>query len=170
MADGAKAGMSAKRHSASMEDYLEAIAMLREGNKPVRVSQISKALAVTMPSVTAAMKKLSEDGLVNHEKYGYVALTARGRKVAEDVFRRHETVRHFLTEILGVDADTAADDACKMEHSLSASTVDRLARFMGFVSDCPLGEPDWLKGLNYYMDHGEHPPNGCSGRCYREQA
>ena len=157
--------MLKKRHTASMEDYLEAITLLSGEGRPVRVSQISKALGVTMPSVTAALHKLSEDGLVDHEKYGYVDLTMRGKKVADDVFRRHEIVRRFLNEILNIDEETASEDACKMEHSLSPITVNRLASFMKFVSACPCGEPEWLKGLNYFMEHGQYPPNICMGDC-----
>jgi DtxR family Mn-dependent transcriptional regulator len=161
MADRAES----KRHTASMEDYLEAIAMLGEDDTPVRVSQISKALGVTMPSVSAALRKLSEDGLVTHERYGYVVLTMKGSEVAEDVFHRHETVRQFLREILGMDAEAAADDACKMEHSLSPDTVNRLALFMEFVSSCPRGEPEWLKAFSYCLEHGERSPDWCAGRC-----
>ena len=154
-----------KRHTASMEDYLEAIAMLREGSGPVRVSQISKALGVKMPSVTAALKKLCEDGLVDHERYGYVGLTDRGKKVAKDVFHRHETVRHFLEEILSLPPDAAEEDACRIEHTVSPDTVTRLAKFVEFVAACPCGEPEWLKGFNYYVEHGEHPPEGCAVKC-----
>ena len=157
-----------KRHTASMEDYLEAIAVLRDGPMPVRVSQISKALGVKMPSVSAALKKLSEDGLVDHERYGYVTLTAKGSKVAGDVFRRHETVRQFLSEILSLDPYIAEEDACKMEHTLSPDTVHRLSKFVEFVAMCPCGEPEWLKGFNYYVEHGEHPPEGCKARCQEQ--
>ena len=157
-----------KRHTASMEDYLEAIVVLRAGNMPVRVSQISKALGVTMPSVSAALKKLSEDGLVEHERYGYVTLTTKGSRVAGDVFRRHETVRQFLSEVLSLDPYTAEEDACKIEHTLSPDTVRRLSKFVEFVAECPCGEPEWLKGFNYYVEHGEHPPQGCKAKCQEQ--
>ena len=68
--------------TASMEDYLEAIAVLRGKGKVVRVKQISRALGVKMPSVTSAMRKLSEEGLVKHERYGYMELTAEGNRAA----------------------------------------------------------------------------------------
>ena len=149
-----------KPHTASMEDYLEAIAVLRGDSGAVRVSQISKALGVKMPSVCGALKRLSEDGLVNHERYGYVDLTTKGKRVAEDVFRRHETVRRFLMDILSVSPDTAAEEACEMEHLLSPDTVNRLAKFVEFVSTFPQGEPGWLEGFNYYMANGEHQQTG----------
>ena len=109
-----------------MEDYLEAIAILRDRRRVVRISQISDELAVSRPSVTAAVKKLADEGLVEHEPYGHVDLTSAGETIARDVFRRHEACRRFLEEILGVDAEAAAEDACRMEHEISASTRDRL--------------------------------------------
>jgi len=125
------------KHSSSMEDYLESILLLREGKGAVRVSQMSKALRVKMPSVTSALKKLSEQGLVKHKRYGRVQLTPDGEKIAEDIFRRHEALRRFLTKILNVDPEIAADDACKMEHSISPVTQEKLAKFVEVVLNRP---------------------------------
>ena len=155
------------QQSASMEDYLEAIAVLRREGYPVRVSQISKALDVKMPSVTCALRKLSEDGLVKHERYGHVDLTVKGRRIAGDVLRRHEALRQFLVEILKVDPDTAAKDACGMEHSISPDTAQRLGKFVEFVCHCPRGEPEWVKGFDYYFEHGERS-EACMEKCQRE--
>ena len=150
-----------------MEDYLEAIGMLRGDGEVVRVKQISQALRVKMPSVTAALRKLSGEGLVEHERYGYVKLTAEGDKVAKDVILRHETLRRFLGEILSIDSRTAWDDACKMEHVISRATLERLTMFLEFVLNCPRGEPEWLKGFNYYLEHGERAEEYLA-RCQRE--
>jgi len=145
------------KHSASMEDYLESIVMLRGGEKAVKVSQISRALGVKMPSVTSALKKLSQQGLVKHERYGQVQLTLDGEKIAEDVFRRHEALRRFLTAILNVDSRIAADDACKMEHAVSPATQEKLAKFVEFVLRPPEGQPKWLKIFHHYLQQGELP-------------
>ena len=153
--------------TASMEDYLEAIAMLRRQGRVVRVKHISQALGVKMPSVTSAMKKLSQRGLVEHERYEYVKLTAEGDRIAEDVIRRHETLYRLLAEILNVDPKIAQEDACKMEHSLSPASLDRLAKFVEFVLARPRGEPEWLKNFNYYFERGELPQE-CVARCLRE--
>jgi len=150
-----------------MEDYLEAIALLSEGNKAVRVTEISKALGVKKPSVTSALTKLAQEGLIEHERYGHAKLTARGEGIAQDVFHRHETLRHFLTEILKVDPETAVKDACKMEHTVSPVTMERLRKFVEFVLHRPRGEPEWLKNLNYYLEHGKFPTE-CVTKCQRE--
>lgn len=144
-----------KEYTASVEDYLEAIALLSEDKAAARVSEISRALQVTMPSVSAALKKLCEAGLVEHERYGYVKLTREGACIAEDVSWRHETLRRFLVEVLDVFAETAEEDACRMEHSLSPDSLERLAKFLEFALNCPRGEPEWLQGWQHFLKHGK---------------
>jgi len=151
------------KHSASMEDYLESIIMLREGKKAVRVSQMSKALGVKMPSVTSALMKLSQQGLVEHQRYGRVQLTPDGEKIARDVFRRHEALRRFLAEILNIDPQIAEVDACKMEHSVSPVTQEKLAKFIKFVLSRPQVQPEWLKMFDRYVDDGKIPKNARRG-------
>jgi DtxR family Mn-dependent transcriptional regulator len=156
------------KHSASMEDYLESILMLGEGREAVRVSQMSKALGVKMPSVTSALTKLSQQGLVEHKRYGQVRLTPEGERVAEDVFHRHEALRHLLTEILHIDPEIAVEDACKMEHSVSPATQERLAKFIDFVLSRPKVQPEWLKMFERYVNYGEIPEE-CMTRCLMEE-
>jgi len=146
-----------KQHTASMEDYLEAIAMLRGENKAARVSQISQKLKVRMPSVTSALKKLSERGLVVHERYGYAGLTPEGDKVAEDVIRRHEALSRFFTEALDIDPKTAELDACKIEHVISPLSLERMIKFIEFIETCPREEANFPKRYKYYLEHGELP-------------
>ena len=155
-----------RTYSASMEDYLESIIMLRGGKEAVRVSQMSKALGVKMPSVTSALGKLSQQGLVEHKRYGRVQLTPDGEKIAQNIFRRHEALRRLLAEILNVDPQIAAEDACKMEHSVSPVTQEKLAKFVEFVLSHPKGQPDWLKMFHHYFKHGEIPEE-CVSRCSR---
>jgi DtxR family Mn-dependent transcriptional regulator len=113
-----------------MEDYLEAIMLLEKEQRGATVTSISRFLDVKKPSVTAALSKLSENGLVEHQKYGAVALTVPGRRTARDVYHRHTTLLRFLTDVLGVDSATACDDACKLEHSLSPASVAKLTDFV----------------------------------------
>jgi len=152
-----------------MEDYLEAIALLSEGDKAVRVTEISRALGVKKPSVTSALTKLAQEGLIEHERYGQARLTVRGERIAQDVFHRHETLRNFLTEILKVDPEIATKDACKMEHTASPVTMERLTKFVEFVLNRPRGEPEWLKNFDYYLEHNKLPKE-CIVRCQREDS
>ncbi len=167
MARDRSASMTRDR-SASMEDYLEAIALLSARNKTARVTEISLALGVKKPSVTSALTKLAQEGLIEHERYGQAKLTTLGERIARDVFHRHETLHHFLTEILKVDQRVAAKDACKMEHTVSPVTMERLAKFVEFVLNQPQGEPEWLKNFDYYFEHGEFPKE-CITKCHREE-
>lgn len=143
--DGGKPNPGARHYSANMEDYLEAIRTLSDTHTPVTVTQLSDALEVSKPSVTAAIARLSGEGLVDHAKYGAIALTVRGKAVADDVCRRHTALKTFLTEILGVSGDTAEEDACKLEHHLSHDSSVRLTRFIAYVLQDARGRPEWLE-------------------------
>ena len=156
-----------KEQSASMEDYLEAIALLSERDNEVRVTEISRALGVKKPSVTSALTKLTQEGLIKHERYGQAKLTTKGQRIAQDVFHRHETLRHFLTEILKVDPKVAANDACKMEHTVSPVTLEKLAKFVEFMLGQPRGKPEWLRNFCYYLEN-DKLPSECVARCQRE--
>jgi DtxR family Mn-dependent transcriptional regulator len=146
-----KEGNVAIQQTASMEDYLETIALLSDVSKPVKVTEISSALGVKKPSVTSALTRLSESGLVTHKRYGSVQLTPEGEKLARDVYWRHETLRHFLVDILNIKPIVAEEDACRMEHVLSRASLSRLAKFIEFLRNCPQGIPECLRDFNYYL-------------------
>jgi len=119
--------------SSNMEDYLEAIAILKEKNVIARVRDIGEFLSVKTPSVTSALNTLSKHGLVIHERYGYVELTKEGERLAQRIKKRHDLLVKFLTTILSVDSRIAIEDACKMEHTLSPQTFQKLIKFIEFV-------------------------------------
>ena len=152
--------------SSSMEDYLEAIAILKRRDGVVRVKSISRFVGVEPPSVASALNVLSKNGLVIHERYGYVDLTPRGKQLAEKVEKKHKLILEFLTGILNIDPVVAREDACKMEHDISEVTLEGLAKFVEFVLTCPQGIPEWLKNFGYYMEHAEHAEE-CRTRCHR---
>ena len=119
--------------SSNMEDYLEAILLLKKTNGIVRVRDIARSLNVQRSSVTAALQSLTLSGYVEHERYGYVDLTKKGTKVAREIHARHELLVGFLNGILGIPLDDARTDACELEHSMSAQTVKRLSEFVTFI-------------------------------------
>ena len=110
-----------------MEDYLEAIFELAEesGEAEVRVSDLARKLRVTRPSVVGMIKHLVKHSLVVHAHYGGVELTGKGREVACEMWERHQLLRRFLEQVLGLDATIAEQDGCRMEHTLSRETIDR---------------------------------------------
>jgi DtxR family Mn-dependent transcriptional regulator len=111
----------------TLEDYLEAIAILEKENGRARIKDIGKHLKVKDPSVVSAINSLVESGYVKHEKYSYVELTKKGKKAAEGVHKKHRTIVKFLTSILKVDEITAIEDACKIEHIISKQTYKKIA-------------------------------------------
>ncbi len=117
----------------SGEDYLEAVLVLSRQRRQVRVRDIAALMEVSQPSVVAALAQLERRGLVEHERYGAVGLTAAGAARAGVVHRRHRLLRRFLREVLGVSAAVAERDACRLEHSLSPETTGRLARLVRLV-------------------------------------
>ena len=116
--------------SANMEDYVEAVLFCANEQGLARVSDIRDLLGVKTPSVTGAMKLLAENGYVVHEPYGGIKLTAKGRRAAEDVKKRHAILSRFLTQVLGVTPKTADMDACKMEHAVSKETLEKLHAYL----------------------------------------
>ena len=140
-----------------MEDYLEAIFDLNQNKKVVRVKDIARRMDVKMPTVSSMLKTLNDRGLVHYEKYEYIELTKSGTRVGKEMHRRHEVLNQFLTEILKVDAKVADEEACKMEHALSAETLDRLMDFMEFIQVCPRAGESWFDHFEAFRKSGSDP-------------
>lgn len=112
--------------SQSAEDYLERIHALIEEKGYARVVDIASSLQVKQASVTGMVQKLGEMGYLNYEKYRGLVLTDKGRTVACNVKKRHETLSRFFS-LLGIDAETQKRDIEGIEHHLSPETVDMLS-------------------------------------------
>ena len=108
----------------SAEDYLEAILVLSRKGGGVRSVDIATMLGVSKPSVSHAMKLLREDGYIAMDRYGTVTLMEKGAEIANRIYERH-TVLTKMLEGLGVSADTARCDACKMEHGLIFKNIGK---------------------------------------------
>lgn len=114
----------------SMENYLEAIYELSNGNSGVRVSDISERLGVTKPSVNNAIATLAEKGLVTTEKYKKIYLTPTGLERAKLTSQKHRIIQKFFTEVLKIDANIADQDACSIEHVISPDSVQAMQEYM----------------------------------------
>jgi len=121
----------------SLEDYLEAIYELTLTGKPVRSSNIADVLNVKRPSVTSALRALSERGFVVYLPYDPISLTDAGLTEAKKVIRRHKAMEIFLERILGVDDKESKESACRLEHAMSDEVTTRLVEFVEFVDSCP---------------------------------
>jgi DtxR family Mn-dependent transcriptional regulator len=119
--------------SASLEDYLEAILELSAKEGHAHSKDIAEELNVARPSVTGALRTLKKKGLANYEPYGSITLTRTGKMAAEKVARKHEIIKSFFVDVLGVDRKTAQQAACKAEHALGPEVISRLLSFSEFV-------------------------------------
>ncbi len=102
----------------SAENYLEMILMLHKRQGYVRSIDIANELGFSKPSVSVAMKNFKENGYITVGDGGMISLTAKGREIAEKIYERHTLLTEWLIR-LGVDAQTASEDACRMEHVIS---------------------------------------------------
>ena len=102
----------------SAEDYLETILILHERKGSVRSIDIANEMGFSKPSVSVAMKNLRENGYIQVDESGHITLTQMGYDVADKIYERHKVVSEYFV-LLGVAPETAAQDACKIEHILS---------------------------------------------------
>jgi DtxR family Mn-dependent transcriptional regulator len=123
--------------SESLEDYLETILELQTKNTVARSKDIAEKLDIKRGSVTGMLKKLAAQKFINYEPYGYVTLTASGRKIAQEIESRHIFLKDFLFRILEVDERTANDTACRMEHAMNKDTFKKFQKFVAFMDACP---------------------------------
>jgi Mn-dependent DtxR family transcriptional regulator len=112
----------------SGEDYLETILVLKERLGIVRSIDIVHEMNLSKPSVSVAMKRLRESGLIEMDEEGYITLCPEGLKIAQNIYGRHRVLTQIL-ESLGVNAEQAAADACKIEHDISAESFDKICSF-----------------------------------------
>jgi len=134
--------------SASLEDYLEVIWDLEEINTVARVKDISERLEVKRSSVTIALRTLGEKGLVNYSPYAIITLTDEGKRVGELIRQKHNLLRTFFTEVLGVDIVTANSAACMMEHGLAPSIQKRLESFLAVLNNDNVYKTDLISRID----------------------
>lgn len=119
----------AKTSNESAEDYLETILLLSKRLPVVRSVDIANELGFKKSSISIAMKKLREAEQITVTDSGFIYLTDAGREIAEMIYERHEFLSTWLTE-LGVPAETAAEDACRIEHVLSKQSFEALKSYV----------------------------------------
>ena len=120
----------------SGEYYLETILMLQRQNGFVRSVDVANALDYTKASISRAMHILKENGYIVIARSGQIELTEKGLKKAADIYERHILIAQFLETVLGLDAKTAEQDACRIEHVISEATFEamreRMKKELGF--------------------------------------
>ncbi len=120
--------MKAYETHESSENYLESILMLSMDHQVVRSIDIANMLGFSKPSVSVAMKRLREEGMITVDSNGYITLTEDGMAIAKGTYEKHVVITNVLID-LGVSAYTAGQDACRIEHVLSPETFSRIKDF-----------------------------------------
>jgi len=133
--------MPREKTSASREDYLKAIwEMVQEEQEPIS-ARLAEELGVTPPAVTAALKRMTRDGLLRVERSGRIALTRKGSGMADRLAMRHQLAEKLLTEVIGLDWTRAHDEAERLEHGISPEVEKLLLARFGADGYCPHGVP-----------------------------
>ena len=121
--------------SASLEDYLEAIFNIAGKSRIARSKDIAEFLAVSKSSVTGALRVLKKKGLANYKPYDYVTLTEAGQAAAAEIVKKHNILKSFFVNVLGVEPDDAQKAACKAEHALGPKIIAKLLCYISFVTE-----------------------------------
>ncbi|MFW5928288.1 MAG: metal-dependent transcriptional regulator [Candidatus Saliniplasma sp.] len=137
----------------TIEEYIEKIYVIEKREGRARTSVIAMEMGVKDSSVTEMMQKLKKKELVEYEPYHGVRLSDTGKKLADDLMKRHVIIADFL-EIIGVEDDLAEIDACQIEHHVSTETMERLEKFVEFINDAPQ-DPKWIEHFEHYLKTGE---------------
>lgn len=116
----------------SAENYLETILILSHQKPQVRSIDIANELGFSKPSVSVAMKNLRENGYITMDSDGFIHLTQDGLAIAEMIYERHTLISNWLVH-LGVNPKTAAEDACRIEHVISAESFNAIKKHVGLI-------------------------------------
>jgi Mn-dependent DtxR family transcriptional regulator len=133
--------MRREKTSVSQEDYLKAIwELVQEEQEPIS-ARLAEDLGVTPPAVTAALKRMARGGYLKVLRNGYISLTPRGKKIAQELVLRHRLAEKLLTDVIGLPWARAHEEAEKLEHGISAEVAELLVDRFGRDSRCPHGVP-----------------------------
>jgi len=121
--------------------YLEAIYYIWAEGELVKSARLADWLSVSRPTVTVALRRMTRDGMVRFNARKDIELTAKGRRMAEAIVRRHRIMERWLTDALGLDWVTADAEAARLEHAVSEVVEKRLYKALGRPQTCPHGNP-----------------------------
>ncbi len=126
--------------SQAVQDYLKTIYKLEESG-PVSTTKIAKELNISGASVTGMLKRLASMGMVDYNSYKGVKLTTNGEKIALEILRHHRLLELYLKEMLGFSLEKVHDEACRLEHHISAEFLQKIDDLLGNPEFDPHGHP-----------------------------
>ena len=114
----------------SAQDYIKVLLDLSKKDSKIHSADVADALGVSRASVSRAMDALKDNGYIIKEKYGTISLTESGYRAANIIKKRNKILTNFMTDILGVNIKVAKQDACRMEHAISAEAALKLEEYL----------------------------------------
>ncbi len=127
--------------SPAIEDYLKAIYVLGEEAQPVIAARVAVEMGVSPSTMFSTVRRLQREGYVRLERRKDIHLTAKGKRVAEGILRRHFLTERLLTDILGLDWVKAHQEAHRLEHAISSEVEEKLVKLLHHPATCPHGNP-----------------------------
>jgi DtxR family Mn-dependent transcriptional regulator len=137
--------------SLPQQNYIEVIAELIRDAGHARATDVAELLGVSLPSVSEAVKRLAELGLVERKSRFEISLSAGGRRIAQQLQRRHQALKRFMTEVMAMNEEKADQVACRVEHCVDGEFAERLRTLAEFLER----EYPWtLKGIADHLRNG----------------
>jgi DtxR family Mn-dependent transcriptional regulator len=137
----ATANGGAKPLSSVVEDYLQVLHYMTRDGGPVIAARLAERLDVTPPTVTATLQRMERDGLVTHGARKEILFTETGKRVAEDIVRRHALAERLLTDLLKMPWHESHEEAHGVEHAMTPKLEAQLLEALGHPTTCPHGNP-----------------------------
>ncbi len=138
--------------TARVEDYLEVIFEIEMEGKLPSVTELAARLGVRKATVAVSVRRMGEEGLLVHQRYGKIALTRKGLESALTTYRRHQQMTFFFSSVLGIDGAVAEEMACSMEHKVTDEADQRLAAFVEFFNAAKVTGAPWLQEFQRAME------------------
>ncbi len=119
-----------RKYTVAIEDYVEAIKVVMNNNnsKEARVKDIAEEMGVKYPSVNNALQALSKESLINYQPYKNITFTTKGESLARRVMYKHKLLTGILVRFVGCEAESAEENACRIEHDLDDVVIKKLAK------------------------------------------
>jgi len=152
--------------SQAQEDYLKIILDLINSRRVARIKEIAQRKNVSMPTVTEAMRKMAQDGLINYSAHEFIDLTSEGEQAAHQMTARHQFLRLFLEEILNIPSETADAEACLLEHHLSPTTLERMILLYQFLVNCPHHDSNLIEDFKQCFSSEKLPNKANCRDCF----
>ena len=127
--------------TASREDYLRGLYILEEEKDELKSIDLAHYLNVSKPSVFEMVKELNREGLISHKRYSSLNFTPKGRKIAKKLTSKHRLIELFLKKILKISPKNVHEEAHRLEHAFSDTSIEKIRKLLGNPKKDPHGKP-----------------------------